>query len=188
MWHYYSWEDTDKHLYTPDREPVTDQSKDTPKSNLVSQWALLGFLTGVWWGVTWRSRDDWKIAASLEAHLRVGDSFSHESRKPGVPCTTCGQLSGSLSVSQQSFRLTYVEGPVAEWVWSVLGLWSCWVTSWVKKLPWQRECFTPLRTSCVLTSVSPRWKVLSWRELLNNKDHSPQSFTERQDGKETKLV
>jgi hypothetical protein len=35
-WHY-SWGDGNKHLFTPDEEPVTDQSTDTIKIQAVNQ-------------------------------------------------------------------------------------------------------------------------------------------------------
>lgn len=46
VWQKFYCRDT-THVYFPRRDPMTDQSTDTPKSNLVNQWVLLSLLTAI---------------------------------------------------------------------------------------------------------------------------------------------
>lgn len=77
MWHY-SRRDKNKIQVTPDREQMTDQSKDNAPSHAKVQRddsvSLLELLQEYVSGITYRGRNESKMAISPKVHPSVSDS------------------------------------------------------------------------------------------------------------------
>lgn len=98
-----SWGDGNKHLLTPERKLIIDQSKNTTKAQLGEPMSFISYLQKYGWRITGRSRNESKITQ----HPNPIWVTAHKSRKPGAHCPTCRQFCWSepLFSSQASLCL-----------------------------------------------------------------------------------
>lgn len=69
-------------LLTPDREPTTDQSSESTKSNLVNQLVLLGSLTEIWMRSCLQAQKWLKDSYITEVYPSMGGSIGNLERTP----------------------------------------------------------------------------------------------------------
>lgn len=71
VWPNFSWRDAMLRLIPLDRELRTDKVRVPPKSNLMNQWLLLGFLTGIWVGSYIKEQEKLKSSCITKAHSSI---------------------------------------------------------------------------------------------------------------------